>query len=263
MYYNKRWEHPTLSILNLPRRLDRRRVAISTAMWLDIYVGEVAVVNAKDALDYNTADGILQDVVKDGFPQFEHLQGWEDRNLGAVAYAWSLCRYFRDLADSENHELFMHDDMYAQYYSHTHVNKWIIRNFFNYPIFTYCNRKKWEFSFFLLNTEATNLPVCQAYVADEVRVGVDHLNLKAGYFSPKGAKVVLDRLLNQISLGERSTAPFLNALESTVSWEPEATFSTSEQLFVEYPTDFLGSDVRGHPPKQGQFARLFKEATAS
>ena len=142
MYYNKRWEHPTLSILNLPRRLDRRRVAISTAMWLDIYVGEVAVVNAKDALDYNTADGILQDAVKDGFPQFEHLQGWEDRNLGAVAYAWSLCRYFRNLADSENHELFMHDDMYAQYYSHMHVRQMDYPKLLQLPHFHVLQSKK-------------------------------------------------------------------------------------------------------------------------
>ena len=263
MYYNKRWENPTLSILNLPRRLDRRRVAISTAMWLDIYVGEVAVINAKDALDYATAEGLLQDAVKDGFPQFEHLHGWADPNFGALAYAWSLCRYFRDLADSENPQLFMHDDMYAQPYSHIHVDKWIIRNFFNYPIFTYCNHRKWEFCFFLLNTAATHLPVCQEFVADEVRVGISRLNLKAGYFSPKGAKVVLERLRNQIALGERNTTSFLNALSSAHAWAPEAAFSTSEQVFVEYPKDFLGSDITNHAPKQGAFARLFKEARVS
>ena len=158
----------------------------------------------------------------------------------------------------------MHDDMHGIAHSHFIVNSKLLREIYNAPIVTsYCNNKKCSFKCLLLSTQSEGLPTIQRGVFEEVVVGTSKLNLKSGFFSPEGADLILKRILHQISLGERTPKAFLSALEDVSDWETEGVFSMTEPLFVEYPIEFLGSDVRGIPKLQGHFDTLFSEVKPS
>ena len=268
---NELWINPESAILSLKRRSDRRNVAISSMMWNGFNVAHIRFIDAMDAADYTTADDLIRDAVGDGFPEFEALYGFESDETGMgfapIAYAWSLCRYFRELSKSkkDENEFFTQDDMHGIAHSHFIANNKLIRETYNAPIITnHCARKKVSFKCLLLSTQSEGLPSVQRSVFEEVVVGTTRLNLKAGYFSPEGADVVLKRLLHQISLGnQRTPKAFLSTLEDVSGWEPEGVFSMTEPLFVEYPIEFLGSDVQGIPKLQGHLGKLFSEVKTS
>ena len=181
-----------------------------------------------------------------------------------IAYAWSLCRYFRELSKKDKNAFFMQDDMHGVAHSHFIANSKLLREIYNAPIITnFCGGKGIPFKCLLLSTRSEGLPSVQRSVFEEVVVGTHELNLKSGYFSPEGADLILKRLLRQISLGERTPEAFLEALEDVSGWQPEGVFSMTEPLFVEYPIEFLGSDVRGIPSLQGHLSKLFSEIQVS
>ena len=225
-------------------------------------------VDAIDPHDYKSVDYLLHDAIADRFPEFEMLWGYPNRDemngeeermgFAPVAYAWSLCRYFRELSHSDKSEFFLHDDMYGKPFKYFHVGWQLIRNIYNYPILEgQCRAKNVKFACFLLNTQSVGLPPIQLNVFEEFAIGTDRLNLKVGFYSPHGASLILERLRHQISLGKRTPLGFLQSLESVEGWNPRGVFSTVEPLFVEYPDSFLGSDIRSVPPLQGHLGKLF------
>lgn len=237
-------------------------------------MNETRFVDAIDPHDYKSVDYLLHDAIADGFREFEMLWGYPNRvemngeeermGFAPVAYAWSLCRYFRDLAESDKSEFFLHDDMYGRPLRHFRVTSRLIRDIYNYPILEgQCRSKNVEFVCFLLNTQSVGLPPIQLNVFEEFAVGTDRLNLKAGFYSAYGASLILERLRHQISLGKRTPLGLLQSLESVEGWNPRGVFSTVEPLFVEYPDSFLGSDIRGVPPLQGHLGKLFSEVKPS
>lgn len=267
-------EIPILAILSLNRRRDRRRVAISSALWGKFEIQHTRFVDAIDPHDYKSVDYLLKEAIEDGFPEFEALWGYPGGNeladaekrmgFAPVAYAWSLCRYFRQLSCSDRAEFFLHDDMYGRPFKHFHVDWLMICHIHNSSILKQlCHVKKIDFGCFLLNTQSVDLPSTQPYVFDEIVIGTHRLNLKAGLYSPHGAALILERLRHQISLGKRTPSEFLQSLESVKGWDPEGIFSTTEPLFLEFPDNFLGSDIRGVPPLQGHLGKLFSEVNPS
>ena len=272
---NELWINPETAILSLKRRSDRRNVAISSIMWSEFNVGHVRFIDAIDAADYFTNDALIRDAVGDGFHEFDALHGFpvhsafeDDTEIAMgyapVAYAWSLCQYFRELSKKDKNEFFIQDDMHGIAYSHFITNNKLIREIYNAPIITsYCGKKKVSFKCLLLSTRSEGLPSVQRSVFEEVVVGTNALNLKSGYFSPEGADLILKRLLHQISLGKRTPKAFLSALNDVSGWAPEGVFSMADPLFVEYPIEFLGSDVRGIPKLQGHLGKLFSEVKTS
>ena len=271
---NELWIKPDITILSLKRRSDRRNVAIASAMWSEFNLGYVRFVDAVDAADYSTSDALIRDAVADGFKEFNALQGFpihtaeDDTEIqighAPVAYAWSLCRYFRELSEKSGNAFFMQDDMHGIACSHFIANQKLLREIYNAPILTlYCEKRKVPFNCLLLSTRSEDLPSVQRSVFTEVVVGTTRLNLKSGYFSPEGAALILKRLLYQISLGIRTPTAFLDVLEDVSGWDPEGVFSMTDPLFVEYPIEFLGSDVQGIPRLQGYFDKLFSEVKPS
>lgn len=272
---NELWINPETAILSLPRRADRRNVAISSIMWSEFNVAHVRFIDAMDAADYLTNHDLISDAVGDGFHEFDALHGFpahsafeDDTEIAMgyapVAYAWSLCRYFRELSKKDRNEFFIQDDMHGIAHSHFIANNKLVREIYNAPILTsHCERKQVDFKCLLLSTRSEGLPSVQRSVFGEVVVGTTRLNLKSGYFSPEGADLILKRLLHQISLGKRTPKAFLSALEEVSGWEPEGVFSMAEPLFIEYPIEFLGSDVRGIPKLQGHLGKLFSEVKPS
>lgn len=260
---NDRIIDPRLSILSLSRRQDRRQVAISSALWSNFNIKKVRFVDAIDAVDYTSIEDILHDAVRDGFQEFEALRGYAG-SLAPIAYAWSLCRYFRDLSENSGSEFFMHDDMHGVAHTHFHIDTLFLRNAYNDPIrLRQCEANGIAFACFLLNTHSMGFPPTQEHVFEEIVVGTHALNLKAGFYSPHGARLILERLQQQIALGENTPLAFLSALASTADWYPTGVFSTREPLFVEYPIAFVGSDIRGIPRLQGHFNKIFSEAKPS
>ena len=228
--------------------------------------------DAVDASAYTSVDELIRDAIRDGFEEFEALWGYPNRDaieseaelkmgFAPLAYAWSLCRYFRELQERNDDELefFMHDDMHGVSYRHFHVEKMFLRNIYNDPILgRQCKANKVPFVAFLLNTASVGLKPTQPHVFEDIVVGTNVLNLKAGLYSPHGAGVILKRLKQQISLGKRTPKKFLSALESVDGWGTTGIFSTRDPLFMEYPIAFLGSDVRGIPKLQGKpYEKLF------
>ena len=270
---NNLWVFPRVTILSLKRRVDRRHAAVSSIMWFDIDLRHVNFFDAIDAQDYNAADDLIHDAVADGFPAFESMCGYsssfetqEERNIGfaPLAYAWSLCRYFRELSDRTTYELFLHDDMYGRAHPHFHINNDFLRNIYNDPICMHqCNAKDIRFVCLLLNTKTQGHEPTQHGIYEEIVLGTDVMNFKAGYYSPYGASVLLERLTNQIALGSKTSAQFLASLASTESLDQLGIFSTAEPLFVEYPVEFLGSDIRNIPRLQGNFSNLFSDIKPS
>lgn len=259
-----------MAILSLERRDDRRNVAISSALWGNFNIPQTRFVDAIDAQDYKSVDYLLHDAIADGFPEFEMLWGYpggdelgdEEKQMGfaPVAYAWSLCRYFRDLAESDTLEFFLHDDMYGGHFKHFHVDRWMMCHIHNSSILKqFCHERKIDFACFLFNTHSEGFSSVQSLVFEEIVIGTHCLNLKAGLYSPYGASLILERLKHQISLGKRTPIAFLEALGSMEGWNPEGVFSTTEPLFLEFPDNFLGSDIRGVPPLQGHLRKLFSE----
>lgn len=272
---NKWMDIPTLAILSLKRRSDRRNVAISSALWGNFNISHTRFVDAIDAKDYESVDDLLHAAIEDGFPEFESLWGYPDRSemngeeermgFTPVAYAWSLCRYFRELSKKTDYEFFIHDDMYGRHFKYFHVDRWLVTHIQNSCILKhFCNVKDVNFVCFLLNTESVGFKTIQPFVFDEVVIGTNRLNMKAGIFSPYGADVILKRLRHQISIGNRTPKSLLNALESTDGWDVEGVFSTTEPLFVEFPDDFLGSDIRGIEPLKGEHLKnIFSDVKPS
>ena len=227
---NELWINPETAILSLKRRSDRRNVAISSMMWSEFNVAHVRFIDAIDAADYLTNDALIRDAVGDGFHEFDALHGFpvhsafeDDTEMAMgytpIAYAWSLCRYLRELAEKDKNEFFMQDDMHGIAYSHFIANNKLIREIYNAPIITnHCERKKVDFKCLLMSTRSEGLPSVQRSVFEEVVVGTTRLNLKAGYFSPEGAALILKRLLHQISLGKRTPKALLSALEDVSDW---------------------------------------------
>ena len=263
--------NPRIVILSLQRRDDRRQVAVSSAMSSDFPPRDMHFFDAVDASAYTSVDELIRDAIRDGFEEFEALWGYPNRDaiesetelkmgFAPLAYAWSLCRYFRELQERNDDalEFFMHDDMHGVSYKHFHVEKMFLRNIYNDPILgRQCKANKYEFVAFLLNTASVGLKPTQPHVFEDIVVGTNVLNLKAGLYSPHGASVILKRLKQQISLGKRTPKKFLSALESVDGWDTTGIFSTREPLFVEYPLAFLGSDVRNIPRLQGRYEKLF------
>ena len=86
-------------------------------------------------------------------------------------------------------EFFMHDDMHGVSYKHFHVEKMFLRNIYNDPILgRQCKANKYEFVAFLLNTSSVGLKPTQPHVFEDIVVGTNVLNLKAGLYSPHGGK---------------------------------------------------------------------------
>ena len=272
---NNRLEIPILAILSLLRRRDRRQVAISSALWGHFDIKHTRFIDAIDVNNYTSVDDLRRKAIEDGFPEFEGLWGYPIRDevgtegearmgFAPIAYAWSLCRYFRELADSGNSEFFMNDDMYAKAYKYFHVDRYLVRDIYNYPILEdQCKSKDIAFACFFLNTRSEGLPSVQPHVFDDVVIGTTELNLKAGFYSPYGARLILERLKCQISLGKRTPLQFLSALESVDGWSPDGVFSTQEPFFIEFPDVFLGSDIRDIPPLEGHLGNLFREVKPS
>lgn len=271
---HKRFDLPSVSILSLKRRKDRRDVALSSALWGTFNVAEMHFVDAIDALAYTSVDDLLHEAIKDGFNVFEAVRGYPNRDkiesedaekigFAPVAYAWSLCRYFRDLSEKSEDEFFIHDDVHGVAHKLFRVDKIIIRNLFNQPILSRCKADKAAFACFLMNTRSEGFTPIRSDIFPRIVIGTHRLNLKAGFYSPHGASLILERLKQQVSLGKKTPEAFLSALESTENWHPKGIFSTSEPLFVEYPIEFLGSDIRGIPRLQGPYDKLFSEIKPS
>ena len=268
---NELWVSPRVAILSLKRRQDRRNVALASVMWGNFMVGVTRFVDAIDAADYTTSDALIREAVEDGFSEFDALHGFSFESddevrmgLAPIAYAWSLCRYFRERSEKPEYELFIHDDMHGVAHKHFHVDNLLLRNTYNDPIRgRWCVPKNIEFACFLMNTASEGLEPIQRNVFDHIVKGVPELNLKAGFYSPHGARLILKRLRQQISLGKRTPKAFLRTLKSTDDWDAEGIFSTTEPLFVQYPIEFLGSDMRGIPPLQGHLGKLFSEVKPS
>jgi hypothetical protein len=267
---NDLWIDPSISILSLKRRWDRRNVAISSIMWSEfINLGNVRFIDAMDAADYTDPQTLIKDIVSDGFDAFGvfHDVTVDSDFFAPLTYAWSLCRYFRELSKKEkdNNEFFMQDDMHGIAHSHFIVTSKLLRELYNAPIITNaCTHRKISFKCLLFSTRSEGLPSVQRSVFEEVVDGTTRLNLKSGFFSREGADLILKRLLHQISLGKPTPKAFLDALEDVSDWDiPEGIFSMTEPLFVEYPIEFLGSDVRGIPRLQGHLGKLFSEVKPS
>lgn len=267
-------EIPILAILSLNRRRDRRRVAISSALWGKFEIRHTRFFDAIDPYDYKSVDYLLKEAIEDGFPEFEALWGYPggdelddvEKRMGfaPVAYAWSLCQYFRYLESSDHSEFFIHDDMYGRPFKHFHVDRLMICHIHNSSVLKqFCHVKKIDFGCFLLNTQSVGLPSVQPFAFNEVVIGTHRLNLKAGLYSPHGAALILERLRSQISIGKRNPSEFLQSLESIKGWNPQGVFSTTEPLFLEFPDNFLGSDIRGIPPLKGHLENLFSEVNPS
>ena len=267
-------EIPNLAILSLNRRRDRRRVAISSALWGKFEIQHTRFFDAIDPHDYKSIDYLLKEAIEDGFPEFEALWGYPggdelgdaEKQMGfaPVAYAWSLCQYFRYLESSDQSEFFIHDDMYGSPFKHFHVNQLMLLHIHNSSILKqFCHVRNIDFGCFLLNTQSKGLCSVQPYVFEVVVAGTYCLNLKAGLYSPYGASLILERLRHQISLGIRTPKAFLETLESMKGWNPPGIFSTTEPLFLEFSDNFLGSDIRGVPPLQGPLGKLFSEIKPS
>lgn len=268
-------EIPTLAILSLNRRRDRRNVAVCSALWGGFDIRHTRFFDAKDAKDYKSVDYLLKEAIEDEFPEFEALWGYpgpkdelseQEQRMGfaPVAYAWSLCRYFRYLERVDQPEFFMHDDMYGRPFKHFHVNQLMLIHIHNSSILKqFCHVKNIDFGCLLLNTQSKGLCSVQPYVFEVVVAGTYCLNLKAGLYSPYGASLILERLRHQISLGIRTPKAFLETLESMTGWNPPGVFSTTEPLFLEFSDNFLGSDIRGVPPLQGPLGKLFSEIKPS
>ena len=264
--------NPRLTILALKRREDRRNVAVSSAMALEFSPRDIHIHEAMDAQHYRCADDLIGAAIADGFPQFEQVYGYPNKSMilsekeermgfSPLAYAWSLCRYFRELSQrpDEEVEFFMQDDMYAISFKHWVVEKMFLRNLYNDPILgRHCKPNNLQFVGFLVNTASKDLEATQAHVFDDVVVGANFLNLKAGLFSPYGAQVILDRLLQQIAIGKKNPRQFLDKLQDMHGWEQTGIYSVTEPILVEYPIEFLGSDVRNIPKLQGGYAELFE-----
>ena len=263
--------NPRMTVLSLKRRDDRRQVAVSSAMSADFPPRDIHFFDAIDAKDYASMDEMLHDAIKDGFEEFDALWGYPNRDsigseaelkmgFAPLAYAWSLCRYFRELSNRPDDEVefFMHDDMHGVSFKHFHVEKMFLRNLYNDPILgRHCKPNQHQFVAFLVNTASVGLMPTQAHVFEDIVVGTNKLNLKAGLFSPYGAGILLKRLRQQIAIGKKNPREFLGKLEEIDDWKQTGIYSTREPLFVEYPVAFLGSDVRNIPRLQGRYAELF------
>lgn len=240
-------------------------MAISSAIWGNFNLKHTRFIDAMDADDYDSIDKLVQSAADDGFPEFKNLVN-HSGNLGPASYAWSLCRYFRDLQnkDSEEPEFLMHDDMHGRHFKHFHVDRWMMCHIYNSSILKmFCHVHDVDFNCFLFNTESVGFKSVQPHVFNEVVVGTNELNLKAGLYSPKGASEILKRLRHQISVSDPTPAGLLRSLKSVEDWNVSGIFSTSEPLFLEYPKRFLGSDVVRIPPLQGHFENIFSDVKPS
>lgn len=236
-----------LSILSLPRRKDRRNVAISSAIASRFPIKNVRFINAMDGADYDSIDSLLDASIRDGFTIFESLDKMSDTDKdcnakSAIAYAWSICRYFRELADSNISEFFVHDDMHNVKWYIYDMDRRLMRNIFNYIVLGICRKHSKEFACWLLNNESTEKH------KHGVVNGTSSLNFRAGYYSPFGASKILEQLKRNISKGYITPSAFLDGIESVTDWDQSGVFSTYEPFYISYPIGYLGSDIRNIPP---------------
>lgn len=250
------------TILNLPKRVDRRYISVTQATLLGVPVEKIEIWEAMDAVDFgNTADTLMESIVADGFPELESLRGSysNNYNLGVLCQLWNVCRFLRHLTETQTTEMFIHDGVYMNHgLGFTPFFGW-----FNTVVrdlkYISTHQLKTDFLFLTCGIRSQyylpeiNLIRPGSFISHGI---LSHDNF-ARVYSPEGAAFILNRVMDT-PVNHVNLILQLMEDEETDFLQTPGTFSTVKSLFADIPQDWLGSNSNdSFVSYQGEYERLF------
>ena len=253
-------------ILNLPRRKDRRVLSIANAVRLNVPMECVHFWQAQDNAGYRDADAILQAIIDDGFTEFEgHTPN--SVNLGINCHIWNVCRFLRELAETENTvRMLCHDGIIfatagltfcPDYYWYCEVVE---------HLQLYSAADETSFKFLQIGhvdfARGTTPPIAEGSL---ICKGVNSYDNFARIYSTEGAQLTLQRILENPSLymqcgpNQVLKTDYYNFSGEDKYWQPEGAFSTALTFVRDMPNTWLGSDTVDIPIYRDGFAKIFEK----
>lgn len=250
------------TILHLPRRKDRMPLALSNAERLGVPRDIVGFWDAKDADDFESTEAIIASAVADGFEAFENVDP-NARFPGRICQTWNVCRFLRDLANRDVVEMFIHDGMLMSYVD--------IAPLGFFPDFQWfcecveaCQAQSAPFQLLVIGDIHAHFPIAPIACGSCIFRGIGHESNSVRIYSSLGAKSVLKRIQHRLHRGVYEADIMFREDEVDGEkfesyWSPPGSYTLLyQQLAMDMPADYLGSNTVDWKAHTGQYENLFE-----
>ena len=248
-------------ILNLPKRADRRDIAVSTALRLGVPPPLIDFWHGHDFADFQSFEAMKSAMVADGMgaildvprtiPEFLH---------GKVAMMWNVARYLRALSKRNTIEALIHDGVLfgkplsPSFQWMQDVVAEIVAYDPDFKMLTFGLNNGWLSKLKKIDTITPSSVITR---------GILSWDNYARIYSSKGAHAVLERIFSSNWAVEPNSVLVPRPTDKDNTWE-EGFYSTILPLGSDFPSSWLGSDSmpnlnRGY---LGQFERLMNTGAA-
>ena len=249
-------------ILHLERRADRYPIALSNAERLGVPREKVKFWIAKDNINFSDVDDVITAAVEDGFTEFKNIKARKS-GIGRICQTWNVCRYLRDLTSRNSIEMFIHDGV-------------IIKEVMNSPTLFYpdfqwfsdvvgeCARQEVPFKVLVIGDMQPFFKLEPIAPGSLIHRGVGSTANSVRIYSSLGAASILLRILSEVKLNNYRAD---EVLMKSDKWDPETPCWSepgmytllAQQLCVDMPSDYLGSDSTSGESYQGIFKEIFSQ----
>ena len=249
------------TILHLPKRRDRMPLALSNAERFGVPRDIVHFWDAKDADDFQNTEAIIASAVADGFEAFENVDP-KAKFPGRICQTWNVCRFLRDLANRDGVEILIHDGMLISYLD--------IAPLGFFPDFQWlcecveaCQAQADSFQLLVVGDIHTHFPIAPIAPGSCISKGIGHESNSVRIYSSLGAKSVLERIQHRLRRGVYEADIMFREDETDGEkfesyWSPPGAYTLLyQQLAMDMPPDYLGSNTVDWNAQTGRYKKLF------
>ena len=250
------------TILHLPKRKDRRPLALSHAERLGVPKDIVRFWDAKAADDFETTEAIIAAAVEDGFEAFENVDR-HARFPGRICQTWNVCRFLREMANRAGAvEMFIHDGMLISYLD--------IAPYGFFPDFRWfcecvaqCQAQAVPFQLLVVGDIHAHFPIDPIAPGSCILKGIGHESNSIRIYSSLGARSVLERIQHRLRRGVYEADIMFREDESDgetfdTYWSPSGAYTLLyQQLAMDMPGAYLGSNTVDWQALTGRYKNLF------